>query len=273
MMDGASSLRIGVAGLGAIGMAVARSLDTGIPGLTLATVAARDLERARRRVERFTAPPVVTAAGNLPDRADVIVECAPAKVFCDIAAPALAAGRTLIPASIGALLANEDLIGLAERSGGRIIAPTGALLGLDAVRAAAEGEIASVRMTTRKPPASLAGAPYLTEHDIRLDDLTAPLKIFDGNARDGARGFPANVNVAAALSLAGIGPERTHLEIWADPALDRNSHHIEVEADSARFSMTIENVPSEENPRTGRITALSLLATLRRLTGTLTVGT
>lgn len=273
MTDSAATLRVGVAGLGAIGMAVARGLDRGIPGLTLSAVAARDLERAGKRMRGFAGPLQVVESARLAALADIVVECAPASAFRDIAEPALSGGRTLIPASIGALLAHEDLIGLAERNGGRIIAPTGALIGLDAVRAAAEGEIASVRMTTRKPPASLAGAPYLTEHDIRLDGLTAPTKIFDGNARDGARGFPANVNVAAALSLAGIGPERTHLEIWADPALSRNTHHIEVEADSARFSMTIENIPSEENPRTGRITALSLLATLRRLTGTLTVGT
>jgi aspartate dehydrogenase len=96
--------------------------------------------------------------------------------------------------------------------------------------------------------------------------------VFVGSARDGARGFPANVNVAAALSLAGIGAERTRLEIWADPGVSRNTHRIVVEADSARFEMTIENVPSEANPRTGKITALSVLAALRALTATLKVG-
>ncbi len=97
--------------------------------------------------------------------------------------------------------------------------------------------------------------------------------VFEGNAVEGARGFPANVNVAAALGLAGIGPEHTRLEIWADPAVDRNVHTIEVEADSARFSLRIENVPSAENPRTGRITALSVIACLRGLTAPLRVGT
>ena len=101
-------------------------------------------------------------------------------------------------------------------------------------------------MITRKPPGGLEGAPYLVEHKISVADLKAPLKVFDGTARDGARGFPANVNVAAALSLAGIGPDRTQLEIWADPALTRNTHRIEVDADVARFSMTIEGIPSAE---------------------------
>ncbi len=96
--------------------------------------------------------------------------------------------------------------------------------------------------------------------------------MFAGSAREGARGFPANVNVAAALSLAGIGADRTRLEIWADPGVSRNTHRIVVEADSARFEMTIENVPSEANPRTGKITALSVIAALRALTATLKVG-
>jgi len=188
-----------------------------------------------------------------------------------VAEPAIAAGRILVALSVGALLDHLDLVERAAATGARIIAPTGALLGLDAVRAAAEGEIASVRMISRKPPAGLAGAPYLVERGISLEGLTAPLKAFDGSARDGARGFPANVNVAAALALAGIGPDRTRLEIWADPTISRNTHTIEVEADSARFRMTIENVPSE-NPRTGRITALSVLACLRGLVAPLRVG-
>lgn len=127
-------------------------------------------------------------------------------------------------------------------------------------------------MITRKPPRGLAGAPYLAERGLSLDGLASALKVFEGTARDGARGFPENVNVAAALALAGIGPERTRLEIWADPALDRNTHRIEVDADSARFSMTIENIPSAENPRTGRLTPLSVIACLRGLTATLRVG-
>ena len=154
--------------------------------------------------------------------ADVVVECAPAAVFREVAEPALRAGRIFMPVSVGQLLEQGDLIDLAERTGARIIVPTGALLGLDAVRAAAEGEIRSITMVTRKPPKGLAGAPYLERHGIDLEGLRTPLKVFEGSARDGARGFPANVNVAAALSLAGIGPERTRLEIWADPA-----HHAQ----------------------------------------------
>jgi len=132
--------------------------------------------------------------------------------------------------------------------------------------------IYSVRMVTRKPPRSLLGAPYLEANRIDITNLSEPLRLFTGSAREGARGFPANVNVAAALALAGIGPDRTELEIWADPSLGRNTHAIKVDADSARFEMTIENVPTPEKPGTGRVTALSVIAALESLTSVLRVG-
>ena len=264
--------RVAVGGLGAIGGEVAARLDQGIPGLKLAAVAARNVDKARRRMATFRETVPVVSLGELAGDADVVVECVPASKFAEVAQPAVRAGRIFMPVSVGALLDTPGLIDLAMETGARIIVPTGALLGLDAVRAAAEGDISSVKLVTRKPPASLAGAPYLEDHGISLEGLTRPLKVFEGSARDGAREFPANVNVAAALSLAGIGPDLTRLEIWADPGITRNTHHIEVEADSARFRMTIENVPTEENPVTGRITALSIIAALRGLVDPLKVG-
>ncbi len=272
-VTGPKALRVGLAGLGAIGMAVARRLDQGIAGLALTAVSARDRDRARRRVEAFETAVSVVALADLAGAADIVVECAPAAVFLRVAEPAIRAGRILVTVSVGALLSHHHLIDLAAECGARIVVPSGALLGLDAVRAAAEGRIDSITMVTRKPPSALAGAPYLEERGIRLDGLDRALKVFEGSAGDGARGFPANVNVAAALSLAGIGPERTRLEIWADPGVTRNTHRIVVEADSARFDMTIENLPTPENPRTGRITALSVIATLRGLVSPLRVGT
>ncbi len=266
-------LTVGIGGLGAIGLPVARALDAGIHGLELAAVSARDRDKAARNMADFAKPVPVIGLAELAGRAQIVVECAPAAVFAEVAEPAVEAGRTLVSVSCGALLERMDLIERARETGARNVIPTGALLGLDAVRAAAEGKVHSVRMVTRKPPGSLAGAPYLVEHGIDVDALSAPLKVFEGSAREGARGFPANVNVAAALSLAGVGPDETRLEIWADPAQTRNSHKIVVEAEAARFEMSIESVPTEENPRTGKLTPLSVIATLRGLTAPLRVGT
>jgi aspartate dehydrogenase len=247
-------------------------LRDGIAGVELACVSARDTGKARAFLDAEGIACPVVALGEIPDHADLAVECAPAAVLEDICRPMLEAGRQVMVLSCGALLPRPDLIELAKARGGRILVPTGGLLGLDAVAAAAEGRISSVRMTTRKPPSGLAGAPHLVANGISVEGLDAPKLVFSGSAREAAAGFPANVNVAAALSLAGIGPDRTMIDIWADPSVTRNCHAIEVEADSARFTLTIENVPSE-NPRTGRIVALSVIAALRKLNAPLRVGT
>jgi aspartate dehydrogenase len=264
--------RVAIGGLGAIGRVVARKLADGIPGLVLACAAARDHAKAQAWLdaERITCPLVEPEL--FPLHADLAIECAPAAVLERICRPMLEAGKQVMVLSAGALLPRPELVELAKQRGGQIMVPTGALLGLDAVTAAAEGRIQSVRMITRKPPSGLAGAPYLEANGISVEGLNAPKRVFAGTAREGAAGFPANVNVAAALSLAGIGPDRTMMEIWADPFLSRNCHTIEVDSDSARFTLSIENVPSE-NPKTGRITALSVLAALRKLHTPLRVGT
>lgn len=264
-------MTVGIGGLGAIGMALARSLDAGVAGLRLIAVSARDQDRARAAVAGFHSPPEICGLEALA-AADIVVEAAPAVVFDQIARPAIAAGKIFVPSSVGALLTRMELVEQARLSGARIVVPTGALLGLDAVRACAEGEVASVTIETRKAPRGLVGAPYLALHGIDVLGITTPSIIFEGNALEAAAGFPANVNVAAALALAGIGPLRTQVRLWCDPGVDRNIHTIHVEAAAARLTMTVENVPSEANPRTGQLTPLSVLACLRGLVSTLKIG-
>jgi aspartate dehydrogenase len=267
-----NALKVGIGGLGAVGLNVARRLEEGVPGLVLAAVAVRDRDKAKRNLPGVSERIPIVAAEDLAETCDIVIECLPPQLFRSVGLSVVDRGKIFMPLSVGQLLDNWDLVERAKQTGARILAPTGALLGLDAVRAAAEGTIHSVTMVTRKPPSGLEGAPYLVERGISLKGIKAPTKIFDGSAREGARGFPANVNVAAALSLAGIGPDKTRLEIWADPMLSRNTHRIEVDADTARFSMAIEGIPSE-NPRTGRIVPLSVIAALRGLVVEIKIGT
>lgn len=266
--------KLAIAGLGAIGMKVARAVDGGaIPGITLSAVSANDKARAAEKVADFKSPPRVTTLEDLSEHADIIIECAPASVFADVAGPAIARGRMFVPLSVGALLSHMDLVDQARETGGRIIVPTGAIIGLDTVRAMAVGEIKSVRLETRKPPNGLSGAPHLVDNNIDVDNLSEALCVFRGTAREAARAFPANVNVAAALGLAGVGPDATTVEVWADPAIDRNQQSVTIESDTGEATMTIRNIPSDENPRTGRIVANSVIATLQRLTAPLVAGT
>ena len=264
--------RVAIAGLGAIGRELARRLADGLPGLVLACAASGDRAKAQAWLDAEAIACPLVEPSAFPAHADLAVECAPASLIEQICRPMLEAGKRVMVLSAGALLPRPELAELAKERGGQIIVPTGALLGLDAVTAAAEGRIVSVRMITRKPPGGLRGAPYLEQHGISVEGLNEAKRVFCGNARDAAAGFPANVNVAAALSLAGIGPDRTMVEIWADPGVDRNCHSIEVDSDAARLRLSIENVPSE-NPKTGRITALSVVAALRKLHAPIRIGT
>ena len=267
-----SPTRVGVGGLGPVGTGLARRIAEGLDGYTLSAVSAKNLDRAATLARTLGPDVAVVRAAAMATHADLIVECAPSAIFREIAHPVLSTGRQLVVLSSGALLDSWDLVDTARRAGGQILIPTGALLGLDAVQAAAQGHLRSVRMTTRKPVSSVIGAPFLAGRQDELLAITEPLLLFSGTAREAAAGFPANLNVAVALSLAGLGPDQTSLEVWADPSLDRNTHHIQVESDSADFSMSIANVPSE-NPKTGLITALSVIALLRKLAAPLRVGT
>ena len=273
METGRLAYKLGIAGLGAIGMKVARMIDAGaVHGISLAAVSANDKARAANRVADLKSPPTVCTLAELSEHADIIVECAPSAVFADVAGPAVERGRTFMPLSVGALLNHMALVDKARETGARIVVPTGALIGLDTVRAMAVGEIKSVRLETRKPPGGLEGAPHLVNNNIDITNLSEALCVFRGTARDAAKAFPANVNVAAALALAGLGPDKTTVEVWADPAVNRNQQTVTIESDAGDATMAICNIPSDENPRTGRIVANSVIATLDRMTAPLVAG-
>lgn len=272
MISKQGNLTVAIGGLGSIGRKVADALNIGIPGLVLTAVSARDQKRASNYVANFNLVPKVVPLEKLSDFADIVVECAPIKVFDNIALPASRNGRILVVMSAAALLFRPKLLSKIEETGGRIIVPTGALIGLDAVKAAAEGTIHQVKMVSTKPIKSLLAAPFLKEKNLILEDMVTPTKIFSGNALEAAIGFPENTNITAALSLAGIGPEKTLLEIWADPKTDRNIHTVELKGTETSFSVTIEGIPSSTNAASGLLTPLSLISTLRDLTSPLKVG-
>jgi aspartate dehydrogenase len=267
------AVRVGIVGLGTIGRAVAERIDRELTGYQVTAVSARSQERARAFAATLRRGPVrVLPAADVGDLADLVIECAPPEVFLDVAEPVVNEGKTLVCLSAGALLDAWHLVDTAGATGAEIVVPTGALIGLDTVQAAAEGVIHEVHMVTRKPLAALRGAPYFRDPGLLREDLAGPIRLFYGTAREAVRDFPSNLNVAVALSLAGVGPDRTGVEIWADPGLDRNVHEIRVVADAAEFEMKIANVPTD-NPRTGRITAQSVTALLRKRISPLRVGT
>jgi aspartate dehydrogenase len=270
---GVARLQVAIAGFGSIGQLVGRHLDQGIPGLRLTDVSANDLERARERLKDFRAPVSSVPLAKIADHADVVVECTPPEVFRDAVAAAIERGRTIVTVSATALLEHPDVVERAQATGARIILVSGSVLGFDAMRAASVGTIKSVLMTTRKPPLSMLRTPWVLEHGIDVRTMTKPTKIFEGTAREAARAFPDKFNLAAAVALASGGPDRVRIEIWLDPAVERNVHRISVDADSTRFEMEIQNVPNPGHEGTGPLVAYSVIAALKDLTATFRVGT
>ena len=173
--------------------------------------------------------------------------------------------------SVGALLDHPEIIERSRRSGCKLYVPSGAIAGLDGIKSAVMGRIAHVTHTTRKPPAGLEGAPYLVERGVSLTGLQQEREVFSGSAREACRGFPANVNVTAAVSLAGIGPDQTRVRIVAVPGLPRNCHDIDVEGEFGKLHVHIENVPSE-NPKTGKLTALSIIRAVQDAADPVRIG-
>jgi aspartate dehydrogenase len=165
--------------------------------------------------------------------------------------------------SVGGLMMHPELLAEAKARHIQVRIPSGALCGLDGIRSAMEAGLHSVTLTTRKPPKGLSGAPYLEERGIDLGKLTEAMIVFEGSALDAVQAFPANVNVAAALSLMGIGPKETRVRIIADPKATENSHEVTAEGAFGRLQTITINLPSPRNAKSSYLASLSAVAELR----------
>ncbi len=270
-------MRVALAGFGNSGQDVARRLTTGdLPGATLTAVTARNLDKARANAARLSPSPAVVPLAELPEHADVIVECATADALPDIVRVGLGAGKTVIVVSSAGLLQVPDVEDLARECGGRLRIANGALPGLDSLRCAREGTIRHVKLTSRIRPDSLAHERYVIDqgHDFANCPPRSgePVRVFRGSARDAAAAFPRHFNVAVALSIAGIGLDRTEIEVWAESGIPGAIHQVDVEADDVNLSLCSRNRPSDTNPRTSRIVAPSIIAALRAMIAPVVAG-
>ena len=263
---------IGVVGCGAIGQAIVRAVDGGLLDMEVAGVNSRTEATAKEFLSSLKTPPPYLSRGELIEAADMIVEAAGGHVVPELAEATFDAGKELMLISVGALVAHPEIMERSRATGCRLLMPSGAIIGLDGIKSAAFGEIDRVLMTSRKGPAALDGAPHVVQSGIDLWALTEELEIFSGTAREACVGFPANLNVSAAVSFAGIGPDRTEIKMVAVPGLVRNIHDIEVEGEFGMMRLYIENNPSE-NPKTGKLTAMSIIRTLQQSIDPVHIGT
>lgn len=264
--------RVGLIGCGAIGRTVAAAFRAGkLPG-RLVAVCDLKAAAAERLAQMLTPKPSITSLPGVIRASDVVMECAHADAVPAVVREALEARRDLVIMSVSGLLRHPRLIAAARRSRSRLVVPSGALGGLDALRAAAVAGLKAVTLVTRKRPQALQDAPYLKARGITLAGIKRPRVVYTGNAAGAARGFPSNLNVAATVSLAGLGPRATRVTIIADPALRVNVHELLVKGEFGQAMIRVRNKPSPDNPRTSHLAALSAIAALRCLLEGVSIG-
>ena len=273
------TLRVSLYGCGTIGQEIASAFAEGTIAGELVTVHDRNPEKCERVVNQFSNDPPTIAhnPADMYNDVNLVVEAAGQNAVADIAIPTLQHHCDLMVMSVGAFANTtlyEDVRTTAKQYDARIHVPSGSIAGLDSIKAAAvSGELAEVTLTTTKHPDGLTGAPYLVDNNIDLSDLSEATTVFEGSALEAAKGFPANINVAIALSLAGIGPTGTTVRIVADPHETNNVHQIRASGGMGDIHTEVRNVPSPTNPKTSYLAPLSAIATLREMTEAVQTGT
>ncbi len=269
-------LNIGIIGCGAIGTQICKAIDAGIINANLVAIHDRSAEHCEKLLGVLNNKYEITSPEELISRADIVVECASQAAVPELGLKVLESGKDLMVLSVGAFMDSkllEEFVHAAKKHQCKIYIPSGAIAGIDGLKSASVAAITKVVLSTTKNPHGLKGAPYVLEHDIDLFSFHEKTLLFEGSAEEAVRAFPANVNVAASLSLAGIGAKKTHVRVFVDPEATKNIHELVVEGDFGKFTCRVENIPSPDNPKTSFLAALSAIATLKKITEPLQIGT
>jgi aspartate dehydrogenase len=267
-------IRVGVVGCGSIGSEICKAIDSdGASGLDLGMELKFLIDTNPANIDRLckslTKTPDILKSDNTEldrvlDTVDLVIECASQAAVREFIIPALKKGKEVMILSVGALLCES---GLFEEI------PSGAVAGIDGLKSAAIGGIHKVELRTKKPPSGFEGNKYVKRQGIDLLSIKKAETLFMGHAKEAVKYFPENVNVAASLSIAGIGSEATKVKIVADPYAKKNVHEIVVTGEFGKFFVCVENVPSIANPKTSYLAALSAIATLKSISYPIRVGT
>jgi aspartate dehydrogenase len=269
------SKKVALFGCGTIGREIAIAVDSGkVNNATIVTLVDSVDHRAdtlRSNLQNsnpstFTDFSKFAYSSSFKD-ADIIVEAASQDAVNSFGKKIVEAGKSLMIMSVGALgdpFFLSEMLDIAYQNGSHIYVPTGAIAGIDAIRSV-KHLLDSVVLTTTKNPIALAGAPFFNLTKINVYEITEKTVIYDGNAADAVKKFPANINVAAILSLAGIGIKRTKVKIIADPYTDVNQHEITATGKFGEMTVIVRNKPSPNNPKTSFLAVLSAIECLRSI--------
>lgn len=266
--------KVSIIGCGAIGTEVALALRERFNQYAkLVCVCEIDADRKKKFERSLKSDIPSLSLIECVEKCDLVIECASAAVVPDVLRQAILLKRDCMIMSVGGIYDDARLLDEVRAKGIRLYVPSGAIGGVDLLKAGNIGKIYSVEITTRKPIEALRGAPYIENSNFDLDSILGEKIVFEGKAMDAIKGFPQNVNVAATLSLVGIGPERTRVRIATSRVLKKNVHEIAIEGEFGRATFFIENEPSRKNPKTSQLAAFSAIATLEKILSGVEIGT
>ena len=254
-------------GFGAIGRAVHQRM-LGHPGVLITHIVVSEGKVAALQTELGSG---VTVTHQVPETTPLVLECAGHTALTAHVLPALRRGNECAVLSIGALSEPglpEQLQAAAEHGGTQLHLLAGAIGGVDALSAALQAGLDSVTYIGRKPPAGWRGSP--AEQLVNLDALTEPTVILEATAREAARLYPKNANVAATLSLAGLGLDHTLVRLIADPGVTDNIHEFEAKGAFGEMHVRMRGRPLADNPKTSALTVLSAVRFLLNRTASVT---
>lgn len=255
-----AKMKIGLVGCGNIATDICIAIrEKEMPAVVVALTDV-DVAKAEALRNEYCSEAVIGTLEDTVAHVDYVVECAVGAVVADVLQAVIKHRVDCLVMSLGGLMTHPELLEEAQKNSVHVWLPTGAICGVDGIRAAMQAGLESVTLTTRKPPRGLIGAPYLKERGIDVEHITEPLVVFDGTAREAVKAFPANVNVAAALSLAGIGADATRVRLIADPAATTNSHEIHAVGAFGELTTITRNCPSPRNPKSSYMASLSACA-------------
>ena len=267
-------ITIGLVGCGTIGSRLAVEIQRQFRGTArLIGLYDRNDDTAKQLQKKLKLPVPILSPDQLIRRCQLLIEAASANAVGQLLPKAIAHRKGMLLMSTGGLLRHPDLIRKAIARKIPLYLPSGAIAGLDGIKAAGIGRLKSVTLTTRKHPKSLAGAPGIARAKLRLNSLRSPRTVFKGSALEAVSAFPQNINVAATLALAGMGATRTQVRIIADPTVHTNIHEIEAAGDFGTLFVRTENRPARENPKTSRLAVFSAIATLKQILEPIRIGT
>jgi len=264
-MKKSKKVKIGIVGCGAIGSGIAKSVTNELKKISELTALFDIDEQKSKALARLCKKPdsVKTSLEQLLKNCDLMIEAVNAPHTDDIIRKALKAKKDVLAMSVGKLLAAKSLFALAAKNHCTFLIPSGAIAGIDAIKAASLGKIKQVTITSRKPPAGFSNVAYVKAKGIDISRIDRETVLFEGDVQSAVKFFPQNINVAATLALASQAPDKMTIRIVTSPEYQTNSHEIEVVGDFGRISSRTDNVVCPDNPKTSFLAVLSAIQTLK----------